>query len=191
VEPDLLDCAALQAWQPERQTFRSRSSTTSSIKKKGACSMKTSLPARVSNGLSNFFHRDPFASFREDMNDLIGRFAGEFDNGVTIEVPSMDLAETDSQIEIKMNVPGLKPEEVNVEVQGNTLVVTGEHKEEKEEKGKTYHRIERRSGSIQRSITLPCEVKEGQVAAECKNGVLTVVLPKAEQARTRKIPVKG
>jgi HSP20 family protein len=153
--------------------------------------MKTSLPSRVSNRLSNFLHRDPFSSFREDMNDLIGRFAGEFDNGLTLEVPSMDLAETDSQIEIKMDVPGLKPEEVNVEVQGNTLVVTGAHQEEKEEKGKTYHRVERRRGSLQRSVTLPCEVQEGQIVAECKNGVLTVTLPKAEQARTRKIPVKG
>lgn len=153
--------------------------------------MKTSLPARVSNRLSNLFHRDPFASFREDMNDLIGRFAGEFDNGLTVEIPSMDLAETDNQIEIKMDVPGLKPEEVNVEVQGNALVVTGQHKEEKEEKGKTYHRIERRTGSIQRSITLPCDVNEGQIVAECKNGVLTVTIPKAEQAKTRKIPVKG
>jgi HSP20 family protein len=153
--------------------------------------MKTSIPARVSNRLATFLHRDPFASFREDMNDLIGRFAGEFDNGTTVEVPSMDLAETDSQIEIKMDVPGLAPEEVNVEVQGNMLVVTGEHKEEKEEKAKTYHRVERRTGSIQRSITLPCDVKEGQIVAECKNGVLTVTVPKAEQAKSRKIPVKG
>jgi HSP20 family protein len=155
--------------------------------------MKTSLPARVSNRLSTFLHRDPFASFRDDMNDLIGRFAGEFDGGALAEVaiPSMDVAETDTQIEIKMDVPGMKPEEVNVEVQGNTLVVTGEHKEEKEEKGKTFHRIERKSGSIQRSITLPCEVQEAQIVAECKNGVLTVTLPKAEQAKTRKIPVKG
>jgi HSP20 family protein len=153
--------------------------------------MKNSLPARVSNRLSNFLHRDPFASFRDDVNDLIGRFAGEFDNGFTVDVPSMDLAETDTQIEIKMDVPGLKPEEVNVEVQGNTLVITGEHKEEKDEKGKTWHRVERRSGSLHRSITLPCEVNEGQIVAECKNGVLSVTIPKAEQAKTRKIPVKG
>ena len=155
--------------------------------------MKTTLPARVSNRLSALFHPDPFASFRGEMNDLIGRFAGELNGGglADVEIPSMDVAETDTQIEIKMDVPGMKPEEVNVEVQGNTLVVTGEHKEEKEEKGKTYHRIERRSGSIQRSITLPCDVQEGQIAAECKNGILTVTLPKAEQSRTRKIPVKG
>lgn len=155
--------------------------------------MKTSLPARVSNRLSTFFHRDPFATFRDDVNDLIGRFAGEFDGGAlsVLEVPSMDLAETDSQIEVKMDVPGFNPEEVNVEVQGNVLIVTGEKKEEKEEKGKTFHRIERRTGSIQRSVTLPCDVQQDKIAAECKNGVLTVTLPKAEQSKARKIPVKG
>jgi HSP20 family protein len=71
------------------------------------------------------------------------------------------------------------------------LVITGERKEEKEEKGKTFHRIERRSGSIRRSVTLPCAVKEGEINAQCKDGVLTVTLPKAEKACTRKIPVKG
>ena len=126
------------------------------------------------------------------MNDPIGRFAGEFDGTLAdVEIPSMDVAETDNQIEVKMDVPGMKPEEVTVEVQGNTLVVSGEHKEEKEEKGKTFHRIERKTGSIQRSITLPCKVQEDKIVAECKNGVLSVTIPKAEQAKTRKIPVKG
>ncbi|HSG70330.1 MAG TPA: Hsp20/alpha crystallin family protein, partial [Planctomycetaceae bacterium] len=66
-----------------------------------------------------------------------------------------------------------------------------EKKEEKEEKGKRYHRIERRSGSFYRSIDLPCAVEESKITAECKNGVLTVKLPKAEAAVTRKVKVKG
>jgi HSP20 family protein len=152
--------------------------------------MKTTLPSRVSNRLSTWFRPDPFGTFRDEVNDLFNRFSGEFD-GELAELPSMDLAETDSQIEVKMDVPGYKPEEINVEVQGDTLVVTGEHKEEKEEKGKTFHRIERRSGSIKRSVTLPCAVEVGKINAECKDGVLAVTLPKAEKTNSRKIPVKG
>lgn len=155
--------------------------------------MKSTLPARVSNRLSNWVRRDPFGSLREEVNDLFSRFVGEFDGGemAEFELPSMDLAETDNQIELKMDVPGFKPDEINVEVQGDMLVVTGDHKEEKEEKGKTFHRVERRSGSIRRSVTLPCSVKESEVNAQCKDGVLTVTLPKAEKTNSRKIPVKG
>ena len=155
--------------------------------------MKTTLPARVSNRLSSWIRRDPFGSFRDEVNDLFNRFAGEFDGGelAEFEMPSMDLAETDSRIEVKLDVPGYKPEEVNVEVQGDMLIITGEHKEEKEEKGKTFHRIERRSGSIRRAVTLPCAVKEAEINALCKDGVLTVTMPKAEKAVTKKIPVKG
>lgn len=155
--------------------------------------MSSTLPSRASNRLSTWFNRDPFASFRDEVNDLIGRLAVEFDTGDAMEarMPSMDLSETDKQIEVKMDVPGMKADEINVEVQGNTLVISGEHREEKEEKGKTFHRMERRCGSIRRMVTLPCAVDEGNISAECNNGVLTVTLPKAETAQKRKIPVKG
>jgi HSP20 family protein len=152
--------------------------------------MKTTLPSRVSNRLSTWFRPDPFGSLRDEVNDLFNRFSGEFD-GELAELPSMDLAETDSQIEVKMDVPGYKPDEIDVEVQGNTLVVTGERKEEKEEKGKTFHQIERRTRSINRSVTLPCAVEVAKINAECKDGVLAVTLPKTEKTNTRKIPVKG
>ena len=75
-------------------------------------------------------------------------------------------------------------------IQIGTLHVSGEHKEEKEEKGKTFHRIERRSGSFSRSLTLPAAVKESQVTAESADGVLTINLPKVEVAKTQKITVK-
>jgi HSP20 family protein len=70
--------------------------------------------------------------------------------------------------------------------------IHGEHKEEtKEEKGKTYHRTERRSGSFSRSLTLPCRVNEHKVTADYKEGVLTIHLPKVEGAKTHKIKVQG
>jgi len=155
--------------------------------------MKSTLPRRVSNELATWFRRDPFAPLREEMNELISRFAGDGNTAwfSDVQVPSMDLSENDKQIEVKMDVPGMKSEELQIELQGNTLVVSGEHKEEKETKAKSFHRIERSSGKIYRAVTLPCAVQQGTVDAVCRDGVLTVTLPKVETACSKKIPVKS
>jgi HSP20 family protein len=80
-------------------------------------------------------------------------------------------------------------------VTGDTVRIRGEHKEEKkedkEEKGRTYHRVERRTGSFFRAIELPCAVQEEKVTAEYKDGVLKLTLPKCEEAKTRKVKVKA
>jgi HSP20 family protein len=90
-----------------------------------------------------------------------------------------------------MDIPGMEAKEIDIQVNANVLTVSGERKEEHEEKGKTYHRIERRVGSFSRSITLPCPVKEDAVEAQYKNGILAIKLPKTEEAKARKILVKG
>lgn len=156
--------------------------------------MTTALSTRVSQALSPLFGRDPFASLQKEMDDLLSRFQSDWSgngNGLAAAIsPSIDLSETDDALQVRMDVPGLKANEINIEVSGNTLRVSGEHKEEKEEKGKTFHRIERRSGSFSRSLTLPAAVKESQVTAESADGVLTINLPKVEVAKTQKITVK-
>ncbi|MFH1303231.1 MAG: Hsp20/alpha crystallin family protein, partial [Planctomycetota bacterium] len=98
----------------------------------------------------------------------------------------LDMSETDDEIEVRMDVPGILPEEIEVEVSGNTLFITGERKEEKETKGKTYHRIERTYGSFSRSVTLPCDVESDHIEAQCENGVLTVTLPKSDFRKPQK-----
>lgn len=155
--------------------------------------MKSTLPRRVSNELATWFRRDPFAPLREEMNELISRFGGDGNGGwfSDVQVPSMDLSENDKQIEVKMDVPGLKSEELQIELQGNTLIVSGEHKEEKETKEKSFHRVERSIGKVYRAVTLPCPVEQGTVDAVCRDGVLTVTLPKVEAACAKKIPVKS
>jgi HSP20 family protein len=128
-----------------------------------------------------------------EMDSLIHRFSDDFNGELAagLRIPSMDVAETDKAYEAKFDVPGFKPDEVHVEVQGDTLMITGEHKEEKEEKNKTWRRIERRSGSIRREIRLPAPVDTEKVAAQCRDGILTVTLPKTEESRTKKIAVKS
>jgi HSP20 family protein len=105
--------------------------------------------------------------------------------------PRVDLTEMETQYEVKVDLPGLKPEEVKVELRNGDLWITGERKEEKEEKGKTYHRVERRHGEFRRVLPLPAEVAEEQIEAKVENGVLTVTVPKTEPVKPKRIEVKA
>jgi HSP20 family protein len=132
-------------------------------------------------------------NLREEMEELFTRAFGEEGNLWPAEriVPSLDVAETDGALEVRMDIPGMEAKDIEIQVHGNLLTISGERKEEKEEKGKTYHRIERRTGSFSRSVTLPCPIKEEGIDAQYKNGTLTVKLPKTEEARAKKIAVKA
>ena len=93
--------------------------------------------------------------------------------------------------EVRMDVPAMNANDFNIQVNGNTVTIGGERKEEKEEKGKTWHRLERHTGKFARTVTLPCNVNENEVAAEYNGGVFTVKLPKATNAIPKKVAVKG
>ena len=138
--------------------------------------------------------RSPLTLLRQEMDDLIARFwDGQSDKGWfggTFE-PSVDVIESENVLEIRMDIPGMKPQDIDVQVHGNTLTIGGERKEEKEEKGKNYRRIERRHGSFSRTIALPCSVNEEEVAADYQEGVLVVKLPKCDEAAAKKVVVKG
>ncbi len=137
------------------------------------------------------FRSEPLATLREEMEDLFARFWGDGGDGwFTNLAPSVDLAETAQAVEARLDLPGMKPEEIEIQIRGNVLTVSGERKEEEEEKGKTFHRIERRTGSFSRSVTLPSTVNEDEVAAEYRDGVLIVTMPKSEEAKAHKIPIK-
>ena len=155
--------------------------------------MTTSLTTRTPQTLGSFFDRDPFALLQQEMDALLGRFRGNGNNDQQLSaiLPSVDLSETNDAVQIRMDVPGMKPEEIDIEVSGNTIRIRGEHREEKEEKGKTYQRLERRQGSFARSFTLPAAVKEGKVTADYQNGVLSIVLPKTEESKTQKVKING
>ena len=106
-------------------------------------------------------------------------------------VPALDLVESDGAVEVKMDLPGMNAEDIDIQVNGNLLTISGERKEEKEEKGKSYHRIERRTGTFSRSVTLPCQIAEKTIDAKYENGTLTVSMPKSDEAKGHKIAVKG
>lgn len=155
--------------------------------------MSETLPARLSSSFPSVFSRAPFRALQQEMDDLINRVSREWDGNLpSFDFrPAVDLSETDGTLEIKMDMPGIKPEEVSIEVVGNSIRISGERKEEKEQKGKTWHRVQRATGQFSETVTLPCPIKEDQVQAEFHDGVLVVTLPKVEAARTHKVKIKA
>jgi len=153
--------------------------------------MASTLATRRPSRLPSLWRRDPFTALQEEMNDLRARFLGDGGEGwfTGALAPALDLSETDTLIEVRMDLPGITAKDIDIQISGNVLTVSGQRAEEKEEKGKTFHRVERRYGSFSRSVTLPCNVVESEVAAEYHDGVLTIKLPKTEESKAHKIKV--
>lgn len=103
----------------------------------------------------------------------------------------LEVSETDDEIRVKAELPGLDEKDIGVSIQENVLTIRGEHREEMREKKRKYHLSEMHYGSCSRTIPLPAEVDAGRAAARFKRGVLTLTLPKTEQAKAarRRIPV--
>jgi len=112
-------------------------------------------------------------------------------NGGNWGMPAVDMYQTDAEVVVKASVPGVKADEVQINVTGDVLTIKGESKEEKETKDKAYHLREHRWGAFERSVMLPTDVKSEEARAEFENGVLTITLPKAEKARPKMITVKA
>jgi HSP20 family protein len=127
------------------------------------------------------------------MENLFSRALGEDGGSTWLSefTPRVNLAETDKAYEVTAEIPGLKPEDIHVELERDMLTISGERKEEEEEKGKTFHRVERRYGTFRRAMTLPDAAVAEKVNAEYKDGVLKVVVPKAKEARPTKVKVAG
>ncbi len=104
--------------------------------------------------------------------------------------PTVDIAETEEEFHIKAELPAVKRDDVKLSVDNGVLRIEGERKQEKEEKRKRYHRVERSYGSFMRTFILPDNVDDAKVRAEFKDGVLDVRIPKAEKARPKSIEVK-
>lgn len=145
--------------------------------------------------------RDPFQALRRQMDEVFNDWAGGppriqnvLNGGFQ---PSIDVKETDGEITIKADLPGVEQKDIDVELIGNQLTIKGEKKTETEKKGEekncTYHRIERSYGSFQRTMTVPFDLDPAKVDAKFKDGVLTVTLPKPPevQKQTRRIEVKA
>jgi len=104
--------------------------------------------------------------------------------------PPVDIYETENEIVVTAELPGVKQEEISIELEGNALTISGERKQEPARAGENYHRVERVYGRFQRSFTLDIPVDQGKVTATYKQGILAIHLPKAEEAKPRQIKVR-
>lgn len=103
--------------------------------------------------------------------------------------PALDIEETDDEVIVRAELPGLRPDNFTVEATGDRLILRGEKSEEREEHGRGFHRMERHYGSFVRTIALPCEVVPDRATARYRDGVLRVTLPKTESSKTRRVRV--
>ena len=131
--------------------------------------------------------------FQEEMNrmfnDFLSRSAERSDEGALLWNPVVDIAENEDHITVTAEFPGMTKDDIKISLQDNVLSLIGEKKQEKEEKKTNFHRIERTFGAFQRSFVLPTAVETGKVNAAMKDGVLTITLPKAEEAKPREIAI--
>jgi HSP20 family protein len=103
----------------------------------------------------------------------------------------LDIAENENEFIVKASLPGVKPEDVQITAHGDTLTIRGELKDEEEKKDEQYHLRERRYGLFQRTVTLSTPISADKAQARFENGVLTLVLPKAEEAKPKQIKING
>ena|ERR671910_2829945 len=131
-------------------------------------------------------------SFQSDMNRLFDRFFdGRPANGDRGRrwIPAMDLVETDENLVVRADLPGLSEDDVEIEIKDNVLTVSGERKAEHEEKGEGFHRVERSFGRFARSLSLPRGVDADKVQAGFSDGVLQVRVPKPEETKPTRVQI--
>jgi HSP20 family protein len=141
----------------------------------------------------HFDFTNPFEELnrmKRDMDRLFGEIMGRSPLSIGSGVfPPLNITEDAESIIVQAELPGIKPDDIEISVVGSTLTLRGERKPEGVE-NVNYHRRERKTGKFHKAVTLPSDIKAEAVVAECKNGVLRLVLNKAEHAKPRKIAIK-
>lgn len=131
--------------------------------------------------VKDFMHLDPFRLFPNRMEPMFGE-----EWPMKTWVPPCDIFETDNELVMKFELPEVKKEDVEVKLEQNVLTLHGERKFEEKTDRENYHRVERHYGEFMRSFNVPLYVNAAKINAEFRDGVLTITLPKNEEARDRK-----
>ena len=132
-------------------------------------------------------------SLKDEMDRVFSDFLGNesllVDNMVNL-TPLVNIEETDNDYIITAELPGIEKKDIKITFQNNMLNISGEKKEEKEMDNRNFHRVERRYGKFSRSIAIPSSIELDKIDAGYKNGILTVKVPKSEEAKPKEIEVK-
>ncbi len=129
-------------------------------------------------------------AFNHLLRDSFVRPGGGNAGAQVLALP-VDVLENENEFVVKASLPGVKPEEVQITVHGDTVTLRGESKSESEKKGETWHLRERRQGAFQRSFSLATPIDSERACAKFEHGVLTLTLPKAETAKPKQIKING
>lgn len=138
-------------------------------------------------GLGNWAGFGRLSSLRDELDQLFGAPLAEFGLGST---PALDVHEDKDNFVVKIEVPGMKKEDIDVTLQDGALSISGERKSEEKFEGAEVYRSERFFGRFQRTVSLPASVAADKIKAQYKDGVLTVTLPKTEEAKPKQINVQ-
>ena len=125
------------------------------------------------------------------MNQVAGTGSAGPGNGTSTWLPAVDVWETDSELVLSFDLPGIEEDRISVELEDNVLTVSGERDRAEKTEGDRFYRYERRFGQFSRSVTLPPGVNEDEIKADYKAGVLEVRVPKPEEQKPKRIPVSG
>jgi HSP20 family protein len=112
-------------------------------------------------------------------------------DGWTMASPAIDMYQTDNEVVVRASIPGIKADEVQINITGDVLTLKGEVNQDEERKDRAWHIREQRFGSFERSVALPTSVKSDQAEAVFENGILTISLPKADEVKPRTINIKA
>ena len=136
----------------------------------------------------------PLSHLREEMDDLFARFFEDWPLARAFRGgrwwPAVDMVDEVDKLLIKAELPGLDKDDIDITVEGNTLIISGQKKEQAEEKGRDYYCAERRYGSFRRELPLPSGVDTDKIEASYRDGVLNLTLPKTERAKGKRIEIK-
>ena len=133
-----------------------------------------------------------FFNMHRDLDRMFDRLRGDTtDDGQTSTwLPAVDIVEKENEFEVRVELPGMKKDDVKITLVDDVLTIRGEKKQQAETKEENYHRSERSYGMFQRSFTLPSSVKGEKIEATYVDGLLSLTLPKKEEAKSREIEVK-
>jgi HSP20 family protein len=135
-----------------------------------------------------------YRTLRSEMDrvfdDFFGLMPARREGSASMWSPSVDISETADSFIVRAELPGMKKDDIELEVENNVLAIRGERKFEKTDEGENYHFMERSYGSFYRSFTLPKNVDSETIGAEYKDGMLIVTIPKKEEVKPKKVEIK-
>ncbi len=165
---------------------------TMKITKRNESRKNANLPAVRDPFNSVFSLRDAMERlFDESFWSPFGLIESDFSGDMTSFIPRVDISETETEVKVRADIPGIDPDKVNIEVTEDSLAISGSVEKSSEEEGENFYRVERQAGQFSREFALPSKIDPDSVEAKAKNGTITISLKKQPSEQKKKVQVKA